>query len=153
MTTQHRPKSNSPNDWRKPRWYWGADVPKSAIRRFARDVAEQFQPQKIILFGSHAYGRPHADSDVDILVVMQCRNEIDQAVKISLTADPPFPLDIIVRKPKDLEWRLAQGDWFLRDIVSQGKVLYEAPLSLMGAKSGTRLSGRNGTRRRKSSSA
>src|SRR5690242_717853 len=85
-----------------PHWYRGADVPMSVIRRFARDVAERFQPEKIILFGSYAYGRPHADSDVDILVVMPARNEIDQAVRIDCQIDPPFPLDLIVRAPKNL---------------------------------------------------
>ena len=53
-----------------PRWYRGANVPRRLIRRFAQDVVQRFQPDKIILFGSHAYGIPHADSDVDILVVM-----------------------------------------------------------------------------------
>jgi hypothetical protein len=48
-------------------WYRGADIPMHVIRRFARQVAERFEPEKIILFGSYAYGRPHADSDVDIL--------------------------------------------------------------------------------------
>src|SRR5436189_542989 len=106
------------------RWYRGADVPKAAIRRFAREVAARFHPDKIILFGSYAYGKPHIDSDVDMLVIMPCRNELDQAVKISLATDPPFPLDIIVRKPHNMTWRLAEGDWFLREIVSKGKVLY-----------------------------
>ena len=58
-------------------FYRGADVPMSAIRRFVREVAERFQPEKIILFGSYAYGTLHADSDVDILVIMPTRNEID----------------------------------------------------------------------------
>ena len=88
------------------RWYRGAEVPMREIRRFARQVAEQFHPDKIILFGSHAYGVPHADSDVDILVVMPTRNQLDQAAKISIEIDPPFPLDIIVRKPHNLQWRL-----------------------------------------------
>src|SRR5579885_415931 len=101
-----------------PRWYRGADVPMRVIRRFAQQVAEQFKPDKIILFGSYAYGTPHADSDVDILVVMPCRNQLDQAAKISIDIDPPFPLDIIVRKPHNLRWRLKAGDWFLREIVS-----------------------------------
>ncbi len=61
------------------------------IRRFARQVAERFKPDKIILFGSHAYGTPHADSDVDILVVMPCRNQLDQAFKIHWTLQPPLP--------------------------------------------------------------
>jgi predicted nucleotidyltransferase len=95
------------------------------IRRFARQVAERFHPEKIILFGSHAYGTPHADSDVDILVIMPARNELDQAVRISLAVEAPFPLDIIVRTPRKLAWRLKEGDWFLREVVSQGKVLYE----------------------------
>jgi predicted nucleotidyltransferase len=74
----------------------------AVIRRFARAAAEHFQPEKIILFGSYAYGEPHADSDVDILVVMPARNEIDQAVRIDRQIGPPFPLDLIVRKPKTL---------------------------------------------------
>jgi predicted nucleotidyltransferase len=97
----------------------------AAIRRFARQVAERFQPDQIILFGSHAYGTPHPDSDVDILVVMPARNQIDQACRIDAALDPPFPLDLIVRTPKNLAWRLAEGDSFLREVVTKGKVLYE----------------------------
>src|SRR6516164_9414743 len=107
------------------RWYRGADIPMRVIRRFARQVAERFHPEKIILFGSYAYGIPHADSDVDILVIMPCRNQLDQAVKISLTVDPPFPLDIIVRKPHNLQWRLEEGESFHTEIVTKGEVLYE----------------------------
>src|SRR5438876_176101 len=106
-------------------WYRGADIPMTVIRRFARQVAERFDPEKIILFGSQAYGQPHADSDVDILVVMPARNQLDQAVRIELACDPPFPLDIIVRTPKNMKWRLEEGDSFLREVVSRGKILYE----------------------------
>jgi predicted nucleotidyltransferase len=106
------------------RWYRGADIPRRLIRRFAHDVAERFQPEKIILFGSYAYGRPHADSDVDILVVMPTRDELDQAVKICLAVDYHFPLDLLVRTPKNLAWRLAEGDSFLREVLERGKVLY-----------------------------
>ncbi len=118
-----------------PRWYRGADVPMRVIRRFARQVAELFHPDKIILFGSYAYGTPHADSDVDILVVMPARNEIDQSVKISLAIDPPFPLDILVRTPKNLKWRLEEGDSFLREIMARGKVLDEQTDAGVGAPS------------------
>src|SRR5437660_10090173 len=107
------------------RWYRGADVPMRVIRRFARQVAERFHPDKIILFGSYAYSTPHADSDVDILVIMPARNQLDQAVRISLEIDPPFPLDIIVRTPHNMQWRLAEGESFLREITTKGKVLYE----------------------------
>jgi hypothetical protein len=42
------------------RWHRGADVPMSLIRRFARQVAKRFKPEKIVLFGSYAYGTPTA---------------------------------------------------------------------------------------------
>src|SRR5687768_12658219 len=90
-------------DDRPGRWYRGANVPKSVIKRFARQVAAQFRPEKIVLFGSHAFGQPHADSDVDILVVMATRNPLDQAFKIHSTLLPPFPLDIIVRTPEEIK--------------------------------------------------
>jgi predicted nucleotidyltransferase len=135
------------------RWYSGANVPKSVIRRFAREVAERFHPQKIVLFGSHAYGKPHADSDVDILVVMPARNQLDQAVRISLAVDPPFPLDVIVRTPHNMKWRLAEGDSLLREIIAKGKVLYEAPDGGVGAKGRSRPSRGGKARKRKSSSA
>jgi predicted nucleotidyltransferase len=107
------------------RWYRGANVPMAAIRRFARQVAERFDPEKIILFGSHAYDTPHADSDVDLLVVMPARNELDQAVRIRLAVDYNFPLDLLVRTPKNLAWRLAEGDSFLCEVMSRGNVLYQ----------------------------
>lgn len=151
MTTQRRTASKSRAKSLPQRWYRGAEVPKSAIRRFAHEVAERFQPEKIILFGSHAYGRPHADSDVDLLVVMPCRNEIDQAVKICLAVDRRFALDLIVRKLQDITWRLAEGDDFVQEIVSKGKVLYEAPNNGVGTKSRKRLSRRNGASGGKSS--
>jgi len=135
------------------RWYRGADVPMAVIRRFARQVAERFGPEKIILFGSHAYGEPHADSDVDILVVMPARNQLDQAVRIELACDPPFPLDIIVRTPRNMKWRLEEGDSFLREIVSRGKVLYEKNDKRVGAKGRERLRGRKEAPSRKRPSA
>jgi predicted nucleotidyltransferase len=116
------------------RWYRGAEVPRSLIRRFARAVADQFRPDKIILFGSHAYGRPHADSDVDLMVVMPARNELDQALRIRLAVDYRFPLDLLVRTPRNLAWRLAEGDSFLREVVSKGKVLYEKADQGVGSK-------------------
>jgi predicted nucleotidyltransferase len=101
-------------------------VPRAAIRRYVQRVVDKFHPEKVILFGSHAYGRPTLDSDVDILVVMPARNELDQAVRIDLAVDAPFPLDLIVRTPENLARRLSWNDWFLREVVEKGIVLHEA---------------------------
>lgn len=106
-------------------WEYGELVPRAVIRDYARQIVERFHPEQIILFGSYAYGKPHKDSDVDILVVMPAYDEINQAVRILENTTSSFPLDLIVRTPHNLRWRLEEGDWFLRDIIDRGMVLYE----------------------------
>ncbi len=96
------------------------------IRRYAREVAERFHPEKIILFGSYAYGTPHADSDVDLLVIMPAWDEHSKECQITWAVPPPFPLDLLVRTPKNLGWRLEERESFHTEIVTRGKVLYEA---------------------------
>src|SRR5262245_1737117 len=135
------------------RVYWGADVPLRVIREFARRVAERFRPEKIILFGSYAYGTPHEDSDVDILVVMPARSQLRAAYRIDVACEPCFPLDIVVRTPENMRWRLEEGDSFLREIVSRGKVLYEKTDQGVGTKSRSRLPRRRKTGPRKRSTA
>jgi predicted nucleotidyltransferase len=105
--------------------YYPNLVPMSAIRRLARQIAERFHPDKIILFGSYAYGTPGPDSDVDLLVVMPTRNPFAQAGRIREAIEPGCSVDLLVRTPSLLEKRIRWGDWFLREIVSRGKVLYE----------------------------
>jgi predicted nucleotidyltransferase len=139
-----RSKRRQPEGELPTRLYSGLDIPRSVIRRYALQVAERFHPEKIILFGSHAYGRPHAHSDVDLLVIMPARNQLDQAVRIRWELPAPFPMDLLVRTPKNMRWRLAEGDSFLTEVVSKGKVLYEKAHSRVGAKGRGRL--RNGKR-------
>src|SRR5207237_7174714 len=130
------------------RRYRGANVPFQVIRRFAHRVAAQFRPDKIVLFGSYAYGTPHPDSDVDILVVMPARNQHDQAVRIRLAVPAPFPMDLIVRTPKNLEWRLRERESFHTEIMTKGKILYEKSHPRVGAQSGKGLSARRNHRPR-----
>ncbi len=130
-------------------YYHGADVPLRVIGDYARRVAERFRPERIILFGSYAYGVPNADSDVDILVVMPARNELDQAVRIDAACEPYFALDLIVRTPENMRWRLEEGDSFLREITTRGKVLYEKADRGVGAKGGSRPPRRRTARPRK----
>src|SRR5438132_1934709 len=63
--------------------YYPNLVPMSAIRRYARQIAERFHPNKIILFGSYAYGTPAPASDVDLLVVMPTNNQSEQVDRIT----------------------------------------------------------------------
>src|SRR5208282_1997828 len=124
----------SPFPFPPKRNYSGADIPMRVIRRYARAIAEEFHPEKIILFGSRAYGTPHEDSDVDLLVVMPARNELDQAYKIAVTLTAPFPMDLIVRTPYQLKWRLAERESFSTTIMTKGKVLYEKDHKGVGRK-------------------
>ena len=135
------------------RWEYGKLIPRAVIRNYARQIAEQFHPDRIILFGSYAYGTPHQDSDVDILVVMPARDEISQAVRILEKTKSFFPLDLIVRTPQNLRWRLQEGDWFLREIVGRGTVLYEKAHRGVDSQGRKRLSRRQESRRHASTRA
>jgi len=111
-------------------------VPQAAIEDVVRQIVQRFQPQQIILFGSYAYGQPRAESDVDLLVVLDTEDkETEQAVRICQEIEYHFGLDLIVRTPATLAHRLVQGDMFLREIVSKGKVLYERTDSRMDQES------------------
>jgi predicted nucleotidyltransferase len=98
-----------------------------AIRRVAQMIAERFDPERIILLGSYAYGQPKPESDVDLLVVMDTPlRSREQRLEITRTLSPrPFPLDVVVRTPKEIEERLPLGNLFLQEITTRGKVLCE----------------------------
>src|SRR5260370_24666621 len=118
-------KLPSPFPFPPKRVYSGANIPMRVIRRYARAIAEEFQPDKIILFGSYAYGTPNEDSDVDLLVVMPTWSQHSKAVQIQWLLAAPFPLDLLVRTPKEMAWRLEEGEAFTTTIVTNGKGLYQ----------------------------
>jgi predicted nucleotidyltransferase len=96
------------------------------IERFARQVAEHFHPERIILFGSHARAEAGPDSDVDLLVIMPRNGKTphQQAAEIYLKCRSPFPVDILVRTREEFEQRQRMRDWFMRDISREGITLY-----------------------------
>jgi predicted nucleotidyltransferase len=104
------------------------------IKSAAREIARRFQPQRIVLFGSHAYGRPNEHSDVDLLILMKGRRVHDRAIHIREAIDFGFPVDLLVKSPEEFKRRIAWGDFFLREIQKNGKVLYEASHARVGAK-------------------
>lgn len=101
-------------------------IPQKAINQVVKQIVEQFKPQKIILFGSYAHGKPRPESNVDMLVVMDTSlREVQQAIQICQQIEYRFGLDLIVHTPKHLAERLRRNDWFLRDILKEGKVVFE----------------------------
>jgi len=104
-------------------------VTRRQINAYAQEIARQFRPRQIILFGSYACGKPTRDSDVDLLVVMPHKGRgVEKAIEIRLKVQAPFPMDLLVRSPQKIRQRLALGDWFIEDILNKGEVLYEGTL-------------------------
>ena len=91
-------------------------------------IAAEFRPERIILFGSYAYGDPQADSDLDILVVLgDGGSGPRKAAEILSRVNPRIPVDLIVRTAEEIRTRLQANDYFLAEVLNRGRVLYEAP--------------------------
>lgn len=106
------------------------------IQATCDDIVRAFSPLQVILFGSHAYGTPTEDSDVDLLVVMDIPEDeaSHQAVAIRQRIPRRFRMDLLVRTPREIAYRVAHNDWFLREVLERGKVLYESADVGVGAK-------------------
>ena len=114
------------------------------VKKHIQDLCEQIvhavHPQKIILFGSYAYGQPTEDSDVDLLVVMPFEGSAhDQAFRIRKEIEHRMPMDLLVRTPEFIADRIEMGDFFMQEIVEQGKVIYDAGHAGVDRQSGGRL--------------
>ena len=101
-------------------------VTREEIQSTCDDIVREFAPLQIILFGSHAYGTPKEDSDVDLLVVMDIPKSefLNKAIEIRQRISYRFGLDLLVRSPEEIAYRVSYNDWFLREITEKGKVLH-----------------------------
>jgi uncharacterized protein len=104
--------------------------PRKQIELLCRAIALEFHPDKIVLFGSHAYGKPRPESDVDLLVVMPFEGSPFRQAAVILDhvvhAVGIMPLDLLVRTAKQVQERIEMGDTFMRGIIERGRVIYEA---------------------------
>ena len=101
-------------------------VTREAIQATCDDIVREFTPLQVILFGSYAYGTPTEDSDVDLLVVMDIpKSEFrNKALEIQQRIPHRFRLDILVRSPEEIAYRVSYNDGFLRDVTEKGDFLY-----------------------------
>lgn len=103
-------------------------------------IAAEFSPERIILFGSHAYGAAADDSDVDLLIVIsKGQDGYRKAAEISQRVQPNFAVDMLVRTTAVLRERIALNDFFLSEIVNEGIVLYDAANARVGREGRKRL--------------
>jgi predicted nucleotidyltransferase len=122
-------------------------VPATEILDVCDRIVAKFRPVRIILFGSHAYGSPADDSDVDLLVVVAAKPDgYRKAAEISEQVRPSFALDLLVRTTADLGKRIALNDFFFKEIVEKGIVLYDATDARVGSKGRKRLQQRQTAR-------
>ena len=86
-----------------------------------------YNPQKVILFGSHAWGKPHKNSDIDLLVIKNTRagffERIPKARSYLLNIESP--LDILVLTPQEVKNKIHSGDLFISEIMDKGRIIYE----------------------------
>ena len=102
---------------------------RDTILHIVDKIKQEYQPDKIILFGSYAYGQPDRDSDIDLLIIKDTQERfIDRLFNVTRIASDPrrlTPLEVIVLTPEELRERLQIGDQFLREALTKGEVLYE----------------------------
>lgn len=115
---------------RHPQWTESFSSParRSAyIQQVCTHIAERYHPDKIILLGSHAWGQPTPESDLDLLMVVNFSGgPVRQAIAISRALGLVTPMELLPRTPEQLRHRLEIGDSFMQEIVSRGgKVMYE----------------------------
>ena len=99
----------------------------ATLRAAVERIVQVLRPQKVVLFGSYAYGKPTPDSDVDLLIIMETEaSPIERYLQVSALLRPrPFPVDILVKTPAEIEAALQQPYSWVREILEQGIVLYE----------------------------
>lgn len=101
-------------------------VAMAEIQSLADRIALDFQPERIILFGSYANGAPTSDSDVDLLVILPFDGKsFWKSLEIANRVNPGFATDIIARRPDDTVRRYEQRDPLIREALDHGKILYE----------------------------
>jgi predicted nucleotidyltransferase len=99
---------------------------QAQISKFVDGIVQEFRPDRVILFGSYSNGTQTSDSDVDLLVELpNAKGGLLEVSQIVRKLKPAFPVDLIVHTPRQVRTRIGQGDFFLRNIVSKGKVVYE----------------------------
>ncbi len=112
-----------------PRGVGSPDNLDKRIQEVADKIVREFQPEKIILFGSYAWGNPGPDSDVDLFVVKETQDPSLKRIEAldRIFSRREFPMDFLVYTPAQVQKRMEIGDFFMEEIMSKGQILYERP--------------------------
>ena len=101
---------------------------KKIIAEITDKILKDYQPKKVILFGSYAYGEPTEDSDVDLLIIKNTdKRPIDRWMEVKRLlreTSRTVPISPLVYTEKEIEQRIAIKDFFIEEIFNKGEVLY-----------------------------
>lgn len=101
---------------------------RKIISEIVNKIIKGYEPKKIILFGSYAYGEPTEDSDIDLLIIKNTdKRPIDRWVEVKrLLRDNSrtLPVSPLVYTEKEIEERNVIKDFFVEEIFEKGEVLY-----------------------------
>lgn len=101
---------------------------RKLILKIVDQIKTEYEPEKIILYGSYAYGKPTEDSDIDLFIVKETdKRRVDRFVEVKrLIYEPGRRISIspLVYTPKEVQERLALGDGFVEEVLARGEVLY-----------------------------
>ena len=102
---------------------------KTILSEVVEKLKKEYKPQRIILFGSYAYGNPTEDSDIDLLILKNTnKRRVDRFVQVKRIIYNPkckIPISPLIYSPEELEERLRIGDGFIEEIILKGTILYE----------------------------
>lgn len=103
-------------------------VTQERIKEVVDKIVKEYQPEKIILFGSYAWGELREDSDFDFFIIKKTKQPSLKRIEAldRIFSRREFPMDFLVYTPEQIEKQLAFGDFFVKDILTKGKILYDA---------------------------
>ncbi len=101
---------------------------KKELKKITNKIVKGYDPEKIYLFGSVAWGKPHKDSDIDLFIVKNTRKKSlnrEREIRHMLFGYDFPAMDLLVYTPKELKERISIDDPFVKEVVSKGKLLYD----------------------------
>lgn len=101
---------------------------RKLILKVVDQIKKEYKPEKIILYGSYAYGQPTKDSEIDLFIVKETdKRRVDRFAEVKrLIYEPGRRISIspLVYTPEEVAERLALGDNFVAEVLTRGEVLY-----------------------------
>jgi predicted nucleotidyltransferase len=99
---------------------------QTEIKKITESIKKHYKPEKIILFGSYANGKPRENSDIDLVVIKKTKDRfIRRLFKVVEGINSDLGTDILVYTPEEWRERIKKKHYFFMEIAQKGKVIYE----------------------------